>query len=340
MIRVPPLPKRERRTFTTNKPWIVMAKDKLLNQEIFPHEPITTFPDILPVLPLRGAVAFPTTLMPLTIGQARSIQLIDEAMKDKRLILLVGQKNEKNDLAMPDDLYPMGTIAIIHQLIRNDDKSMRLVAQGLERAEVIKYIQTEPYLKAKIKIVSELMEATEKTEALRHSMLEALRQMTHLSHNISEEVVEIIENITDLRQLVYVVASTLSINIKIQEEILECPDVDSKLNKLLNVIQHEIAVRELGLKITSETKERLSKAQKEFFLREQVRSIQKELGEGFEQPELSELKARLDAAKLPEEAKREAEREFGRLSNIPTISPEYGLIRTYLDWIVSLPWNK
>lgn len=310
------------------------------SKSIQPENEITTFPEMLPVLPLRGAVAFPTTLMPLTIGQERSIRLINDAMKKDRLFLLVAQKNEKVELAKPSDLYIMGTIVIVHQLVRNKDKSMRLVVQGLERANILEYTQKNPYLMAKMNLAPEDMTSTDKTEPLRRAMLEALHQMSRLATNISHEVVEIIENITDLRQLVYVVASTLTMSVKTQEEILESHEVDAKLKKLLSVIQHEIAVRELGHKITTETRERLSKAQREYFLREQVRSIQKELGESAEQPDLAELKENLEKAHLPEEAKRETDREFSRLSNIPTISPEYGLIRTYLDWMASLPWDK
>lgn len=297
-------------------------------------------PEDLPVLPLKGVVAFPTTLIPLAIGLERSIKLIDDVMHGNRLLFLVAQKDDMVERPTGEQLYGIGTIAVIHQLVRNPDQSLRVVVQGLERARIVKINSEEPYLKAHLEILPDQVNTTMETEGLRQAMLDALRRLTLFSGHLGEELVDIVEGVSDTRQLVYVIASTLSLGVNIQQEVLELDTVEEKINRLLSWLQHELAIRELGRKITTETKERLTKEQREYFLREQVRSIKKELGEGEDTSELGELKKRLKEAGLSEEAQREADRELQRLENVPPASPEHGIILTYLDWLASLPWKK
>ena len=300
----------------------------------------TNFPESMPVLPLKGAVAFPLTLIPLSIGLERSVRLVEDAMHGNRLIFLTSQKNELVEVPGPKELYQVGTMSVIHQLVRNPDKTLRLVAQGLERGRIVKIISEKPYLTAQIESLPDQMTVGVELEGLRRAILDALRRMVILSTHLGDELVDIVEEIADIKQLVYVISSTLSLGMKVQQEILEIDTIEGKLTRLLAWLQHEISIRELGKKITLDTRERLTKAQKDYFLREQVRSIQKELGEDEDSMETGELKKRLEAAGLSEEAHREAWRELERLSNIPTASPEHGVIVTYLDWLASLPWKK
>ncbi|MBI5447247.1 MAG: endopeptidase La [Gammaproteobacteria bacterium] len=299
-----------------------------------------SLPEDLPVLPLKGVVAFPSTLIPLSIGLERSIRLIDDVMNGNRLLFLLTQKDELVEKPTQEQLYPVGTVAVVHQLTKNSDKSLRVVVQGLERARLIKLNDEGVYLKAHIEMLPEKIAQGIEVEGLRQAMLDALRRLTLFSGNFGSDVVDVVESVSDTKQLVYVIASTLSLGVKTQQEILETDSIEEKISRLLTWIQHEIAIRELGKKIATETKERLTKEQKEYFLREQVRSIKKELGEEEDTSELGILRKKLKQAKLSEEAEKEAERELKRLENVPAASPEHGIILTYLDWLASLPWAK
>jgi ATP-dependent Lon protease len=215
-----------------------------------------------------------------------------------------------------------------------------LVVQGLERARLTEFTATDPYLLAQIEKAPETTETDVESEGLRHAVLELFQQIVRLIDELPGELIPAAEGVTDARQLAYLVASTVPLPTNVRQELLELDAVDDKLRRLVELLQREIAVRELGRKITADTQERMSKAQREYFLREQVRSIQRELGEGDENPEIAELRRRLEEAGLPEEARREADRELERLAAIPSASPEHGIIRTYLDWMASLPWSK
>lgn len=298
------------------------------------------FPELLPVLPLKGAVIFPLTLTSLSVGLERSILLIDEVTKGNRLLLLVAQKDELIESPTLDQLYDVGTIATVHQSIRESDRSMRVVVQGLERAKIVSAQTQKPYLIAKATLYPDIESEGMKLDGLRHALLDALRKMATFSGAQAEELVSVVESVQNTRQLIYTIASTLSMGMKTQQEILELTTTEEKLNRLLEWIQHEIAIRELGRKISFETKERLSKDQKEYFLRQQISSIKHELGESDDSPEISELKKRIEEAHLPEEAAKEAKRELERLADVPSASPEHGIILTYLDWLASLPWDK
>ncbi|MEX0786689.1 MAG: LON peptidase substrate-binding domain-containing protein, partial [Dehalococcoidia bacterium] len=297
-------------------------------------------PDALPVLPLRGGVVvFPLAVVPLTVGQERSIQLIDDAMRGNRMLALVAQRGDEPEQAGPEDLHPIGTAAIIHQLLRGPDGTVRLIVQGLERVRLLDFVATEPYLVARVEAAPDRMSSGVETEGLRRAVLDLFRRLVALIPEVPDEVGVAAETVTDPRQVAYLVASTGLLDGQTRQEILALELVEAKLRRLVEVLQREESVRELGQQIAAETQGRMTKAQREYFLREQLRSIQQELGEGGEDPEIAELRSKIAETTLPEGVRREAERELERLATIPPASPEHGIIRTYLDWIAELPWD-
>jgi ATP-dependent Lon protease len=300
-----------------------------------------TVPDALPVLPLREVVMFPLTAAPLAVGQPRSLRLVDDVMRGNRLLALVAQRDPKAEPAMPEDLHRVGTVGVIHQLARTPDGSVRLMVQGLERVRLLDWIGTEPYLVARIEVAREQPGETTEMDALRRAAVDVFRRLVAVSSELPDELATAVESIADSRHVAYLVASVVPLDIGARQELLELDPVTAKLRRLIDLLQRELAVRELGRKITTDTEERLSKKQREYYLREQLRSIQRELGEdeGVDgQP--AELRRRIEEARLPDEARREAERELSRLASIPPSSPEHGMIVTYLEWMASLPWSR
>ncbi len=293
-------------------------------------------PDVLPVLPLRATVVFPLAVVPLAVGQPRSVRLVDDVMRGNRLLALVTQRSDVAD-AGPEALYPVGTAGIIHQLSRDKEGSLQLVVQGLERIRLQEFTAREPYLVARIEPRPDQAASGTEADAWRRAAVDLFRKLVSLAE-LPEEVGVAAETLPDPRQVAYLIASLAPLDVAVRQEVLEIDPVDAKLRRLIEPLQREIAVRELGQKITTETRDRLSKTQRDYYLREQLRSIQQELGEG-DQTETADLRRRLEEARLPEEARREVERELGRLASIPPTSPEHGMIRTYLDWMASLPWN-
>ena len=297
-------------------------------------------PDVLPILPLRDTVVFPLAVTPLLVGQERSVKLVDDAMRANRLIGLVAQRNVSAHPAEPGDLYRIGTMAVIHQLLRGQDGTLRLLVQGLERVRIGDFVRTEPYLVAGVAPAPSTEASGIEAEALMRTIRDLFKRLVALMPELSDEMESAVEVLTDPCQLVSMVVSNLPIDLTTRQEILELDSVEAKLRRLVDLLQHELAVRELGKKITAETKEQMSKAQRDYFLREQMKSIQRELGEDSpELAEVRELRERLEKVALSEEARKEAERELERLAQLPPASPEHGIIRSYLDWLLSLPWQ-
>jgi ATP-dependent Lon protease len=302
-----------------------------------------TIPDALPVLPLRDAVVFPLTAIPLAVGQPRSIRLVDDVMRGNRLLTLVAQRDPKAEPAGIGDLHPIGTVGVIHQLARVPDGTVRLMVQGIERVRLIDWVAAEPYIVGRIEKVPDQVSPGTDVEALRRAVVDIFRRLVEASSELPDELAVAAEGVTDARHVFYFVASVVPFDLAARQALLETDPLEAKLRRLIDLLQRELAVRELGRKITTETEERLSKKQREFYLREQLRSIQKELGEGEgaeEEGRAGELRKRIEEAGLPEEARREAERELSRLASIPAASPEHGMILTYLEWMASLPWSK
>lgn len=298
-------------------------------------------PDILPVLPLINTVVVPMAVAPIVVGQERSVKLVDEVMRTNRLVALVAQRHPEARPAGPDDIYRVGTAAIIHRLLRLPDGTLQLVVQGLKRIRILDFLQTEPFLVARIETSPEqVISGVTELEALRRTLGELFSKLVPLTEDIPNELAAAGENISDPRLFAYLVAAMTPMETPLRQEILELDAVENKLQRLIEIVQQELAVRELQQQIASDAQEKISKSQREYILREQLKSIQRELGEeNAEQAEIQELRNQLEAAQLPEEARKEAFRELSRLERLPAISPEYGMIRTYLDWMVSLPWN-
>jgi ATP-dependent Lon protease len=279
-------------------------------------------------------------IAPILVGQERSVKLVDEVMRTNRLVALVAQRHPEVRPAGPDDIYRIGTAAIIHRLLRLPDGNLQLVVQGLERIRILDFVQTEPFLVARVEKAPEQTNADTETEALRRTLAELFRKLVPLTNDIPDELAAAGDNISDPRMFAYLVTAMTPMETALRQEVLELDAVGDKLKRLINIVQQELVVRELQQQIASDAQEKISKTQREYILREQLKSIQQQLGEeDAEQAEIRELRQQLEAANLPEEARKEAFRELSRLERLPAVSPEYGMIRTYLDWIVNLPWN-
>ena len=303
--------------------------------------PASPLPDELPILPLRGVVVYPLTAVPLTVGQTRSIQLIDDAVLNKKIIGLVASKDPSVEEPAPDQCYTIGTAATVQRLLRLPDGTIRLLVLGLERIRITEYTATTPYLKARVEPAPEAGESSVETEALRRNIGAMFGRLVELVPGLPDEIAAVALNIEDPRQLAYAIATYMRIDLQDAQEILELDDATGKLRKVIALLSKELEVLELGRKIQTEAHSEMEKVQREYFLREQLKAIQKELGERDEQQiEVEELRKKIEEAGMPEEAHKEANRELDRLSKLPTAAAEYGVIRTYLDWLTSLPWNK
>src|SRR5512136_196016 len=303
-------------------------------------QPQPKIPEILPILPLRGLVVYPETAVPLTIGQPRSIRLVDDVVAgEDRLIGLVTSRDPELEIPEPKDLYEIGTVAMIHRLFRAPDGTIRLLVQGTARFKLGEFAQHEPYLKAALHLIPETEEEGVEVEALARNARDQFAHIGELITSIPRELVASVQAIEDPLQTVYTIANFQRMDLSAAQSLLELDSVKEKLHKLVGILSREIEVLEIGQKIQNEARSEIEKMQRDYFLREQLKAIQRELGEGDEQTvEVEELRQKIDAAKMPEEADKQARRELDRLSHLPTAAAEYGVIRTYLDWMVSLPW--
>ena len=298
-------------------------------------------PDELAILPLRGVVVYPVTAVPLTVGQPRSVKLIDDAVLEKRIIGLVASKKPELEEPGADDCYTVGTAAAVQRLLRLPDGTVRLIVLGLERIRIEQYTSDTPYLKAKVSRARETLEETVEIEALKRKVTELFARLVELIPGVPDELAGMAANIEDPRQLAYAIATYIRIELADAQQVLELDDVGAKLRKVIGLLGHELEVLELGKKIQGEAQSEMEKVQKEYYLREQLKAIQRQLGEADEQQiEVEEFRKKIEEAGMPEEALKEAKRELDRLAKLPTAAAEYGVIRTYLDWMTSLPWQK
>ena len=300
-----------------------------------------TFPEILPILPLRGVVVYPNTAVPLTVGQARSIKLVDDVVGGDKLVGLVAALNPDLETPGPSELYQVGTIATVHRLLRAPDGTVRLLVQGLKRFRLGEFVAEEPYLKAHIHLAPETEEDTLEASALARNARDQFQEITQMIPSFPEELAGSITSLEDPLQTVYTIANFQRIKLQDAQEILELDSVYDKLKKLIGLLVREAEVLQIGQKIQNEARGEIEKVQREYFLREQMKAIQRELGDRDEQSvETEEFRKKIEEAKMPEEALKQAKRELDRLSRLPTAAAEYGVIRTYLDWLVTLPWAK
>jgi len=316
--------------------------DSFESPEIVVENEEDQIPLELPILPLRGLVVYPETAVPLTIGQPRSIRLVDDVVSnDKKFIGLVASRNPELDVPGPADLFSVGTVAVVHRMFRAPDGTIRLLVQGISRFRLEEFIQEEPYLKARIQLAPEIEEENIEVEALARNARDQFARIAEMIPSIPRELVESVMLLVDPSQTVYTIANFQRIELGAAQELLELDSVEAKLLKFAALLAREVEVLEIGQKIQNEARSEIEKVQREYFLREQLKAIQRELGEGDEQTvEVDAFRQKIDAAHMPEEADKQARRELERLTRLPTAAAEYGVIRTYLDWMVSLPWSK
>jgi ATP-dependent Lon protease len=298
-------------------------------------------PHVLPILPLRETVVFPESMTPLAIGQERSIKLVDDVVAGDRMLALIATRNPENELPGFEDIYELGTAAVIHKMIRVPDGTLRVLVQGLRRIRLAKQVQNEPYLIGEfVEVPDELVE-TREVEALTRNVQNLFARIIGLVPYLPEELQLAAANVDDPSALCHLVASTMRIKTEEKQQLLETANVDERLREVSRILNRELEVFELGTKIQSQVQSEIEKGQREFFLRQQLKAIQDELGESDpERAELEELRERLAALDLPEDIRKAAERELGRLERLPAASAEHGVIRTYLEWILMLPWDK
>jgi ATP-dependent Lon protease len=298
-------------------------------------------PDELPILPLRGVVVYPHTATPLTIGQTRSIKLVDDVVASHRLIGLVASRNPELELPEPADLYRYGTIASIQRMLRAPDGTIRLIVRGLARFELGEFTAHEPYLTAEVHQRPETIEDSVEIEAQVRATKDLFQQIADLGPSLPREIVGGVLMLEDPLHVAYTIANYQRMDLDEGQQVLEVDSTVEKLQLLTSILSREVEVLSLGQQIQQEARTEIEKVQREYFLREQLKAIQRELGEGDEQTvEAEEFRKRIDAANMPEEAEKQARRELDRLAKLPSAAAEYGVIRTYLDWLVSVPWDR
>jgi ATP-dependent Lon protease len=298
-------------------------------------------PSELPILPLKDTVVFPDSVLPLAIGQERSVRLVDDVVAGNRLLALVASKNTEVDQPGWDDLYEVGTAAVVQKMIRVPDGSLRILVQGIRRIRLIDRLQDEPYLVGRFIEVPDVYEETPETQALSQNVQTLFARLIGLVPYLPEELALAAANVDDPSALCHLVASTLRLKTEEKQQLLEQDNVEKRLRAVLVILNRELEVAELGSRIQNQVQSEMESTQREYFLRQQLKAIQDELGEADpEQAEITELRDRANEVKLPEEARKAVDRELARLEKLPAASAEYGVIRTYVEWIISLPWDK
>jgi ATP-dependent Lon protease len=301
---------------------------------------LDNIPQELPILPLRNTLMYPFVVMPLGVGMPRSVKLIEETLQGNRLIGLVAMKDASVQEPMPDQVFETGTIGAIQHVSRSPDNALQVVVQGIERFRIDQWLGSTPYLRARIALAPEVVTSDTETDALQRSLRELIHDVMELSPQVPKEVRDFLTQVQDPRYLAYLVAANARLALQDGQQLLEADDLKDKFHILITHLTREKEVLALGHKIQSEAREEMDKAQREYYLRQQLKAIQRELGEADETQALSEAyRQKIEAAGLPEEAQAEALRELNRLQSMPPQAAEHALIKTYLDWMVDLPWN-
>ena len=312
-------------------------------EEVSGERPLSIPPE-LPLLPLRDTVLFPNSFMPLAVARESSVRLIDEAINASKVIGVFTQRDAALDEPHKEDLYPIGTATHIHKMFRLPDGSLRLIVQGLARIRLDDIVAVRPYLRAQVSATPDELSDDDRLEidALQRNIKSNFQKVVSLSPLLSDDLQTLALNITEPGRLADFIASSLStIATPVKQEVLETLDVRARMDTLNRILIKELEVLELGSKIQSQVQSEVGKNQREYFLREQMKAIQKELGEGDDQTkEIDELREKIEAAQMPELVLKEALRELERLARMPVAAAEYTVSRTYIDWLVALPWEK
>ena len=305
------------------------------------NDRISEIPSDLPILPLRYTVAYPFSVLTLMVGVPRSVKMVEEIYKDQCLIGLVTSKDGSVDEPRPDQVHNIGTAAKIEQVIHDSAGTLRVVVRGIERFEIEEWIETKPYLKARINPKPDVGEPGLEMDAMASSLRSLAQEVIKLSSRFPKEVSLFLDQLQDPRHLVYLISGTAGMDLEKERLLLENDSIKEKMQMLISYLSHEKEVLTLGKKIQTEAREEMDKAQRDYYLRQQLKAIQKELGEEKKEDSLTdEYKEKLEKAALPEEARKEADRELARMGHMSPQSPEYTVIKTYLDWMLELPWNE
>ncbi len=301
--------------------------------------PETTANERIPVLPLRDIVVFPHMIAPLFVGRERSIRALEEAMARGRRILLVAQKNPADDNPQPEDIYRVGTIAQVMQLLKLPDGTVKVLVEGGQRARIGEYVRTDEYFEAEVDPIEETMGDERETEALARTVVDQFKTYVKLNKKVPQEAIESVVGIEDHGKLADTVAAHLAVKLPDKQEILEIADITERLQKVFTVMEGEISVMQVEKRIRNRVKKQMEKTQREYYLNEQMKAIQKELG-GEGEDELAELEERIRKTKLSKEAREKAEAELKKLRQMSPMSAEATVVRNYLEWLLSLPWGK
>ena len=313
----------------------------MTEQHKSPEMSAEKIPEILPILPLFDAALFPKMVLPLVVMQPESIQLVDEAMSQDRLIgLVVAKKPVEGNVNMRDNLNTVGTVALILKMAKTEDNKLQLLAQGLGRFEIKKYEQEKPYLKASVKHIKDIETKDKEIDALMSNMIGQFSRVAELSPGLPQEIVVMAKSIQEPGILADMISSTINTSLEEKQHVLEIYDIKKRLKEVTRLLNYQLEILELGSKIQSQVKGDMDKRQREYFLREQLKAIKEELGEKDEAAvEIEDYKAKIEEKNLPEVARKEAERELNRLSRMHPSSAEYTVASTYLDWLTALPWH-
>jgi ATP-dependent Lon protease len=296
-------------------------------------------PDALPVLPLRETVTFPETLTPLAVGQERSVKLVNDVLGANRMLAMVASRDPELDEPSPDDLHEVGVVGVVARMLKVPDGTLRVLVQGTQRVRLGPYVAEQPYLVARIAELPDVVEDGQELEALTRNVQRTFSEIIEQIPYLPEELQMAVANLDDPAALAHLIAGALRISVEEKQELLEELNVVARLRHLSQILARELEVVQLGTQIQTQVQSEIDKGQREFFLRQQLKAIQDELGEGDEQQaEVNELREKIEAAKLPEDALKAAERELARLEKLPPAAAEHGVIRTYLEWLTELPW--
>ena len=299
-------------------------------------------PTEIGVLPLRNSVLFPHAIMPISVGRRKTLNLLDDVVRDSKLIAVVSQRNPTDDDPEPNSLYRVGTVARILKVVKLSGNNVNLIIQGIQRVRVDRFVSTEPFIQAAVTAVDDVQDQTVEMEALVRSLVDQFQQLVQVSQNISSDLGEMVlsAGAGDPARLSDLAASVMNVSAEEKIGLLERNNVKDRVQKLVEIVTRELELQEISSRIQSQVADEVGMTQRQYYLREQMKAIQKELGEEDErQQEIDELKKKIEEAGMSEEARKAADKELDRLSKMPPQAAEYTVSRTYLDWLVTLPWS-
>jgi len=298
-------------------------------------------PQRIGVLPLRDTVTFPDMFVPLNVGQQRSVELINDVLRGERSLAMLASRNTEPEVPTPDDLYSVGVVGVVARMIRVPDGTLRVLIQGGQRVRIDRWVATEPYLAAEISEAPDVVQQSKELTALMRNVQQTFTSIVDEVPYLPQELQIMVANVEDPSMLANLIAGALRLRTDEKQELLEELDVAKRLRRLSELLARELEVVAIGTKIQSQVQSELDKGQREYFLRQQLKAIQSELGEVDEvQAEVAELREQLSRIELPEEARKQADRELARLERLQPAMAEHGVVRSYLEWIAALPWDK